>query len=154
MAAHKERRLLFHEPEQIFDLVADVESYPDFLPLWRSATVRKSLTGSQGAWYHTEQVIQLGPARKRFRTRTELHRPHRIEVSSSDPLFRQFTILWQFEPKPGRACLVDFSLRCTARSPLLQPIFELVLMDAARSIVTAFESRAGEVYGKRAVIGS
>lgn len=143
MAAHKEQRLLPYSPELIFDLVADVESYPAFLPLWKQAKV----SYRQGNVYSTDQVIQIGPARKRFRSKTVLQRPKRIDITSSDRLFRHFAIRWIFEPTPDGACRVDFVLTCEARSRLLQGVFDVVLLDAAQSIVSAFEKRARELYG-------
>jgi len=146
MATHNEKRLLPYMPEQIFDLVADVEKYPEFLPLWRSVSVQRPPGENGTGLYHTEQTLQLGPVQKKFRTETLLERPHRIHVESSDPLFNHFSIQWVFQPQPEAACLVDFSLRCEAGSFLLRPILEVVLMEAAQSIVRAFERRARALY--------
>ena len=61
MAIHNEKRLLPYIPEQIFDLVADVEKYPEFLPLWRNVSVLHPPGGDQTGRYLTEQTLQLGP---------------------------------------------------------------------------------------------
>jgi len=146
MPIHNEKRRLPYTPEQIFDLVADVEKYPQFLPLWRSVSVEQPPGENLTGRYHTEQTLQLGPVQKKFRTETLLERPHRIHVESSDPLFDHFSIQWAFQPRPEAACLVDFSLRCEAGSFLLRPILDVVLMEAAQGIVQAFERRAHALY--------
>lgn len=145
MAVHRERRKLPFTPEQIFDLVADVERYPDFLPLWHAASTSRSK--QDDSLYFTEQTLQLGPVRKTFRTETSMQRPCRIRVTSNDPLFDEFVIQWLLEALPQHACRVDFSLRCKAASLILRPIIEVVLGEAAQGIVSAFERRAYAMYG-------
>lgn len=142
MAAHREKRLLPYNPEQIFDLVADVEKYPEFLPLWHSVSVQRP----PGDLYYTEQTLQLGPLQKRFRTETLLERPSRIHVTSRDPLFNHFSIQWLLKHQPEGACLVDFSLQCEASSFLLRPILDVVMIEAAQGMVWAFERRAHALY--------
>lgn len=146
MAIHKERRTLPFTPDQIFDLVADVERYPDFLPLWHEARTR--CDERDQSLYFTEQTLQLGPVRKTFRTETRMQRPGHIRVTSADPLFDEFTIQWLLEPLPADACRVDFSLHCVAASILLRPVIEVVLGEAAQSIVSAFERRAHAMYNR------
>lgn len=144
MAVHSEKRTLPFTPEQIFDLVADVERYPDFLPLWHAARISRS--EKEENLYFTEQTLQLGPLRKSFRTETRMQRPDRIQITSTDPLFDEFAIQWLLKALPENACHVDFSLRCTTASLLLRPVIEVVLAEAAQSIVSAFERRAYAMY--------
>lgn len=146
MAAHREKRLLPYMPEQIFDLVADVEKYPEFLPLWHNVSVQRSQGGNQRDLYYTEQTLQLGPLQKSFRTETLLERPSSIHITSKDPLFNHFSIHWVFKPQSEGACLVDFSLRCEASSFLLRPVLDVVLIEAAHGMVWAFERRAHVLY--------
>jgi len=145
MALHSERRTLPFTSEQVFNLVADVESYPDFLPLWHAASISRS--EQDDSLYFTRQTLQLGPLRKTFRTETRLQRPNRIRVTSSDALFDEFSIQWLLEDLPEHACRVDFSLRCKAASLILTPVIEVVLCEAAQGIVSAFERRAYAMYG-------
>jgi coenzyme Q-binding protein COQ10 len=146
MALHREKRTLPFTPEQIFDLVADVESYPDFLPLWHAASISRS--EQDDTLYFTEQTLQLGPVRKTFGTETSMQRPGRIQVCSNDPMFDEFIIQWLLEALPDNACRVDFSLSCKVASLLLKPIIEVVLGEAAQGIVDAFERRAYTMYGR------
>ena len=64
-------------------------------------------------------------------------RPDRIRVTSADPLFNEFLIQWLLEDLPEHSCRVNFSLHCEAASFILRPIFEVVLGEAGRGIVTA-----------------
>lgn len=144
MALHSEMRTLPFTPEQIFDLVADVERYPDFLPLWHAASTRRSKLDENV--YYTEQTLQFGPLRKTFRTETSMQRPSRIHVISDDPLFDEFVIQWDLKSLPEQMCRIDFSLRCSVAPLMLRPITEMVLGEASQGIVSAFERRAYAMY--------
>jgi hypothetical protein len=74
------RCTLPYSPKQLFDLAADVERYPDFVPWWVAARVWKR----EGNVYYTDRVIGFAMVRKRFRSKTILHRPERIDVTSTD----------------------------------------------------------------------
>jgi ribosome-associated toxin RatA of RatAB toxin-antitoxin module len=105
--------------------------------------------GSSGATkraYETEQSLALGLLMHRFRTRTELERPHRIVVASDDRSFCRFDIRWQFSPLADDHCHVDFTLDCETRSLFLMPIVQLLVLPMATSMVAAFRgarARAG-----------
>jgi len=144
MPVHRETRILPHRCDQFFDLVADVESYPAFLPLWRRARIYRR----QGDVYYTEQEIGAGPVMtQRFRSRTKLDRPTDIEVTSDEGIFKQFRVHWHFETTPNDGCRVDFEMSCEARSFIMTQIMDLMLLATARSMVEAFEERAREIYG-------
>ena len=144
MPVHRENRVLPYHREQFFDLVADVESYPEFLPHWRSARIYRR----QGDVYFTEQEIGFGPfMSQRFRSRTQLDRPSDIEVTSNAGIFRHLRIDWHFESIPEDSCRVDFEMSCQASSQLLGQFMDLMLNKTARSMVSSFESRAHEIYG-------
>ena len=147
MAAHRETRNLSYSSQQLFELVSEVERYPEFIPLWREVHVSKTTSQKPDIdVYFTDQIIQLGPFSKRFRTKTLLKPFHSISINSSDSLFRQFSIDWLFTDKENGRCKIDFSLNCVATSPLLRPVFDLALMESAQSIVSTFESRARSLY--------
>jgi coenzyme Q-binding protein COQ10 len=142
MTTHRERRLLSAPAEALFDLVADVERYPEFLGLWRSARVYAREEGG----YFTEQEIGLGPIRERFRTHTRLRRPDFIEVTSIDPLFKTFRIRWDFIPiRDGTGADVSIVMAWEVRSRLLQKGIEAMLPMTATRMVSAFEERAQSV---------
>jgi len=118
MATHRESRAIARPAEEIFDIVADVERYPEFVPLIREARIFNRVEDT----YETEQSLALGLLTHRFRTRTELVRPHGITVVSDDQAFCRFDIRWQFAPLGEDSCHVDFTLDCESRSFLLLPV--------------------------------
>lgn len=140
MTVHTDSRVINAPPDRIFDVVADVERYPEFLPLWREANVYER----EPNVYWTEQMVGLGPVQERFRTKTVLHRPVRIEVTSSDELFSNFFITWDFNPA-GRGCRASIALTWQMRSSRLQGAIDMLLPHAARTMVTAFQKRARDL---------
>jgi coenzyme Q-binding protein COQ10 len=144
LPVHRENRVLPCRRDQFFDLVADVESYPEFLPLWRSARIYRK----KGDVYYTEQVVGMGPLMsQRFRSRTKLDRPTDIEVTSDAGVFKHLRIVWHFESTPEDGCRVDFEMSCEASSPMMRRFIDLMLLETARGMVEAFEKRARKLCG-------
>lgn len=139
MVEHTESRILPFDAEVLFDLVADVERYPEFVPFWKEARISRRESDEV---YYTEQVIGKGPVHERFRSKTVLERPHRIDVTASEEAFRHFDIHWRFDPAGKGSCHVFVRLVAEARSPLLQRVLDTMLINAPRNIVRAFEDRA------------
>lgn len=146
MSGHRDSGFISASCEQVFDLVADVERYPEFLPLWRWARVAQQ---EHERTYVTEQEIGLGPIRERFVTRTTLSRPSAIQVTSDDTLFQAFHIHWEFTPMRS-GCRASIVLRWEMRSRPLQRAIDLLLPGVARSMVDAFRNRAGQELRQRA----
>jgi coenzyme Q-binding protein COQ10 len=80
MSTHRFRCSLPYTQDQLFDLAADVESYPEFVPWWVAARVWKR----EHNVYYTDQIIRLAMVRKHFRSKTIFHPPTRIDVTSTD----------------------------------------------------------------------
>ena len=138
-----ERRLHF-SPEQLFDLVADVERYPEFLRWWIAARIGERHANV----YYTDQALGLGPIRIRFTSKTVLHRPRSIDVTSDDSVFRHFKLIWLFNSEPDDGCRVGLTVELELRSRLLQAMAEHVLSNTPSDIVEAFEARARRLYGR------
>lgn len=144
MPVHRESRILPYRRDQFFDLVADVESYPEFLPLWRFANIYRR----EGDVYYTDQQIGLGLwISQRFRSRTKIKRPTDIEVTSDEAIFDNFRIAWHFESPSEDSCSVEFELSCDARSPVISQVMDMMLLEAAQTMIEAFEARARKIYG-------
>lgn len=141
MTQHRQRRLVATPRETIFDLVADVERYPEFLSLWRSARIYQREEDA----YFTHQEIGIGPVREQFRTHTRLARAETIDVTSIDPLFKTFRIRWDFQPAVSGA-EVSIALTWEVHSRLLQRAIDAMLPTTAARMVAAFESRARQVH--------
>jgi coenzyme Q-binding protein COQ10 len=146
MPTHAERRTLPYAPEQLFDLVADVERYPEFLPWCVGARVRER----RGNAIVADLLIGYRMVRERFTSRITLDRPRRIDVAYSEGPFRYLNNHWVFEPERGGGCTIDFFVDFEFRSRVLQKIIELLFNEAVRRMVGAFEARARSLYGGEA----
>ena len=122
---------------EAFDLAADIESYPSFLPGWISAHIQRR----EANIYWVDQAIGLGPIQLQFSSQAVLHRPERIEVTSTQGPFRQFNLIWLFDALPRGACRVSVAAQIETQSSLLQHLIDRVLPAALEDVVTAFEVR-------------
>ena len=143
MPTHAEHRLLPYTPEQLFDLVADVERYPEFLPWCLAARVRSR----QGNTITADLLIGFKMVRERFTSRVVLDRPRHIDVSYEEGPFRYLNNHWDFIPQPGGQCRIDFYVDFEFRSRVLQKIIGVLFNEAVKRMVAAFEARARQLYG-------
>ncbi len=144
MPVHAEQRVLPYSPDQLFDLVADIERYPEFLPWCRAARIRRR----EGNTLHADLVIGFKMFRENFTSRVELDRGrHRIDVVYAEGPFKYLRNHWVFEPRPDGSCHVDFYVEFEFRSPLLARLIGLLFHEAVRRMVHAFETRAAKLYG-------
>lgn len=132
-----------YTPEQLFDLVADVEHYPLFVPNWAAARIIKRIPGG----YQTDQIVRFGPLREEFITETHLERPHSITVKDVKGPFDHLQILWIFTGIPEGACHIALTVDVELRSRALQAASRIMAGDSAERMVHAFEERARHVYG-------
>ncbi len=142
MPTYADRKLVGYRPEQLFDLVADVDKYPQFLPWCVGARV-KSRTEHE---LHADLTIGFGPFRESFSSKVTLERPGRIRVSYENGPFRYLNNQWVFIPDP-HGVQVDFWVDFEFRSKLLQKAIGVVFNEAVRRMVGAFLKRAQDVYG-------
>jgi coenzyme Q-binding protein COQ10 len=134
---------LHYTPAQVFDLVADVEQYPKFLPWFISAKVLRRK--EQTMWVELTMGVRL--FHKRFTTVAQLARPSRIYINSRDPLFEHFEQNWTFEPAAGGGTDVEYRVDFQFRSLLLQILIESSLTERTVEMVAAYKRRAQELYG-------
>ncbi|GAN66763.1 cyclase [Acetobacter orientalis] len=142
MPKHAEKRVLAYQPEQIFDLVADVARYPEFLPWCASAQVRSRTATELVA----DLTVGFGPFRESFTSRVTLDRPTYITVRYERGPFRYLKNIWKFTPDP-KGCLVEFYVDFEFRSKILQAAIGVVFGEAVRLMVSAFIKRAKDIYG-------
>ena len=144
MPTHAEKRILPYRPEQLFDLVADIERYPEFLPWCIGARIRSR----QDEVIVADLIIGFKMIRERFASRVRLDRPGlRIDVAYTDGPFRHLDNHWIFEPLPDGRCRIDFYVDFEFRSPILQRLIGVLFNEAVRRMVQAFETRAKRLYG-------
>jgi len=144
MPIHAEQRLLPYRPEQLFDLVADIERYPEFLPWCLAARITKR----ENEVINADLVIGFRMIRERFKSRVTLDRAAlRIDVAYLDGPFKYLNNHWIFEPMPGGQTRLDFFVDFEFRSALLSRLIGVLFNEAVRRMVAAFETRAKQLYG-------
>lgn len=144
MAQIERSALVMYSAEQMFDLVNDVASYPQFLPGCRDAEVLYSDE-------HTlEARLELARAglRQSFVTRNQLQRPERMTLTLVEGPFADFAGEWQFTPLAPDACKVTFSLEFGLKNRLVAAAAGKLLSDLANQMVDAMCTRAEQIYGK------
>ena len=141
MPGHTEMQLLPYRPEQLFDLVADVEKYPEFLPWCRAARVFDRKEGE----FMGELVISFAHLTESYVSRVVLQ-PHRaIDVTMVRGPFLHLTNRWRFTPV-GEGTQVEFFLDFQFRSRLLEKIIGPLFAKATARMVSAFKARADALY--------
>ena len=142
MPTHAETKIVPYTDKQLFDLVADVGSYPKFLPWCVGAHVRTRTETELVA----DLTIGFGPFRESFTSRVTLERPHRVRVQYERGPFRYLNNEWKFTPDP-RGCRVNFFVEFEFRSRVLKAAIGVVFNEAVRRMVNAFLKRARDIYG-------
>ena len=143
MPTHAEKRVLPHTQEQMFDLVIDIEKYPEFLP-WCLATRVRERSGDTST---SDMIIGFKVFREKFTTRVTAHRPDRIDVSYSEGPFKHLNNHWVFEPHGDGECMIDFFVDFEFRSKVMQKAIGVVFNEAVKRMISAFEKRAEKIYG-------
>ncbi|MGF7152786.1 type II toxin-antitoxin system RatA family toxin [Novosphingobium gossypii] len=139
---HETKRLPY-SAEQMFDLVADVGRYQEFLP-WVVATRVKSDDGHEMI---ADMLVGFKALREKFTSRVEKERPRVIRVHYVDGPMRDLDNVWTFHPVDENACDIEFDVKFTFRNPLFEKLAGQYFDKAFRKMVAAFETRASELYG-------
>lgn len=134
--------ILPYTPERMFDLVADVERYPEFLQEYREARIR----ARKGDTLDVDQVIGFAFVELRLSALATLHRPDFILVRSRQALLGELEIRWRFEPATTGA-RVEFHMELTPPSRVAAGIANWLLTRSAARTLAAFAARARQVYG-------
>jgi coenzyme Q-binding protein COQ10 len=148
MPTHAEQRHLPYSQRQLFDLVAQVERYPEFLPWCTAARITKR----EGNVFHADLVVRFKVFTERFTSRVTLHPHELIDVEYINGPFRYLNNHWRFIPKEGpqgdgQGCVIDFYVDFEFRSRVLQALIGLLFNEAVARMVGAFEARARALYG-------
>jgi len=146
MLTHIEQRQLPYTPEQMFDLVADVGRYQEFLP-WCIAS-RINRRESEGVFY-ADLVVGYKMLRERFSSKVMIERPHVIQIEYLKGPLKNLKNRWQFIRQPDGACLIDFSVEFEFSNVALQTLANMFFNEVVKRMVGAFETRAEQLYGKR-----
>ena len=145
------RRRARHSAADMFDLVADVESYPEFVPLCKAMKVRQRLPSGEGIeTIVADMTVSFKLVRESFRSRVTLDRPQlQILVEYLQGPFSHMQNRWTFRPAGDDACEVEFFIDYEFRSRTLGLLMGGMFEVAFRRFAAAFEARADRVYGRR-----
>ena len=137
-----------HTPEQMFALVADVERYPQFLPLCEALTVRSRKERDGRTVLVADMTVGYKAIRETF-TSQVLLKPDEtaIDVKYLDGPFKYLTNEWRFEPAEGGGAIVHFFIDYEFKSRILGAVMGTMFDRAFRMFSDAFEKRAEAVYG-------
>lgn len=150
MPNHSETRVLPYSARQMYDLVADVAMYPEFIP-WTIATRVRSVEQEEGhTLMHADMVVGFKMFREKFLSRVTLYDAEgRIDTEYVDGPFKYLISNWEFVDT-ATGCEVRFKVDFEFKNRLLQGAAGLFFMDAMQRIVRAFETRAKALYGSTA----
>lgn len=142
MATRLHTHYLPYRPDQLFDLVADIKKYPEFLPWCRRARI---LSQSE-----TEILVDLSVGyklfRETFRSRVHLTPKTRIDVEYITGPFHYLNNHWAFKDGPSGGTNIEFFIDFEFSNQLFQSVTKIVFESAFDRMLDAFEKRAKEVY--------
>ena len=143
VARHREQKLLPWTADQLYNLVADVGRYPEFLPWCVAARV----TRRDGNVFWADLVIGFRLIRESYTSRVTLVPGREIHTTYTSGPFRKMEGCWRFDPRGDGGCLVEFAIDFEFNSRLLQRTIGVLYLEAARRLVRSFEDRARDLYG-------
>ena len=149
MPRHTETRFLPYTPEQLFDLVADISSYPQFLP-WVVGTRIRSREGNAVV---ADMIVGFKMIRETFTSRVTLDRPRQVHVDYISGPLKYLKNDWNFRAAPG-GTEIEFCVDFEFRSRMFETLAGAFFHEAFRRMVGSFEKRAAQLYGAPSGISS
>ena len=146
------KRRVRHAASDMFDLVADMEKYPAFVPLCSALKVRSRTDKGDGvSVVIADMTVAYKMIRQTFTTRDTLDRPNlKILIEYLEGPFSRLQNRWTFRPLGEKTCEVEFFIDYEFRSRTLAMLMGAMFDTAFRRFAAAFEQRADEVYGRTA----
>jgi coenzyme Q-binding protein COQ10 len=150
MPKFSSKRRVNHSAQQMFDLVADVERYPEFVPLCQQLKIRQRTAKTDGTEIViADMTVSFKLVREAFTSRVTLDRPNlKILVEYLQGPFSNLENRWSFEPKSDAACDVGFFLAYEFKSRMLAILMGTMFDTAFQRFAAAFEKRADAIYGR------
>lgn len=142
MPRHSETRRLPYSCEQMFDLVADVGRYAEFLPWVTAIRVRSNNATEMVA----DMIVGFKGLRETFTSKVKKQRPGHIEVDYLDGPLKYLRNDWTFRPDGNGACFVDFTVDFAFKNRVFEMLAGQVFGAALRKMIGAFEERAAVLY--------
>ena len=150
MPQFRTKRRVKHSASDMFDLVADVEKYPQFVPLCQSLKVVRRTQGAEGIeTIVANMTVAYNVMRETFTSRVILDRPNLdIDVDYLDGPFSRMENRWDFHPVSDHVCDIEFFITYEFKSRMLAMLRGAMFEVAFRRLAEAFERRADAVYGQ------
>ena len=147
MPTHGETRVMPYTARQMYDLVADVLRYPEFIPWIAAARIRSVVPHADGTQrMEADLVVSFKVFREKFGSRVVLDEPgRRLDIEYLDGPFKHMRSTWEFSDIQG-GCEVRFFVDFEFRNAVLQKVIGVVFHEAMQRIVRAFEERAKVLY--------
>jgi coenzyme Q-binding protein COQ10 len=130
--------------EQLFDLAADVASYPQFLPGWIDVKILEH--GPRQL--RVRQRLGIGPVNRSFTSCAQLQRPRQVLISSTEAPFKHLHIQWQFAQSGQTGCRVSLGVELETGSGMLETALAKLFEITTPEVIERFETRAGQLYGQ------
>lgn len=143
MPRHTETRSICYSPEQMFDLVADVKSYADFLPWVAAVRIRSDSETLMVA----DLVVGFSAIKETFASRVEKHRPTDIKTDYIEGPLKYLVNSWKFRPDGKGGTEIDFCVDFAFKSRIFETLAGQMFDRALRRMIGAFEERAHVLYG-------
>ena len=144
MPSHAEQATLAYTADELFDVVADVNDYPRFVPWCTGARIRSATEKEIIA----ELTIGFGPFNESFTSRVTLDRPREVLVHATDGPLEHLTNRWTFTPV-RTSTHVDLHIDFAFKSHLLDHVASSMFHEAATRMMSAFEARVHLVHAIR-----
>lgn len=145
LQTHTVKKVLPYTCEQLFDLVADIERYPEFLSNWVEARIIKQ-TANQ---LRVRQQLGFPILAQSFISIAELERPSRLSIRSNDGPFRNLHIVWHFQQVESEHCEIELEVSAELKSRMLGRVLRVLRGSVARDILGNFEGQARVLYGEK-----
>lgn len=146
MLQHIEQKKLPYTAEQMYQLVAAVDQYSEFLP-WCVASRINKREGKK--IFFADLVVGYKMFRERFSSKVMLEEPHEIYIEYLRGPLKHLKNRWRFIPEPDGSCTIDFSVEFEFKNKALHKLSEVFFEQVISRMVDAFELRAVALYGER-----
>lgn len=145
MHTHREKRVLPHTAQQMFDMVADVERYPEFLPWCIGCRIVKR----NGNAFTADLMVGYKVLREKFTSKVELSEPGQIDVTYITGPMKHLYNQWRFTDNADGSCTVDFFIEFQFRNRIFEKLVGKVFDEIVKRMVGAFVERADDLYGSK-----
>lgn len=143
MTTHAEKRNLPYTPKQLYDLVADVKKYPEFLP-W---CLKSRITKEEGDVFYADLIIGYKMMREKFGSKVTLDESDHIHVEYLSGPMKYLSNHWRFIEEEDGSCTIDFFVDFEFKNRILQNLIGVFFNEVVQRMVGAFEMRAHDLYG-------